>query len=363
MDDTTNADRIRRLFDEAWTGDNLKIVDDIVADDFVFARGGTVQEDGPALYRDLVEGAREMLPDMEHTLDDVVVGDDGDVVTVRWTVTGTFAGEYKGVQPTGEEIEMEGLELNYFEDGTPVETCTYPHRDGFLEDVGVLPLEELSVTHSGGSRIRLVPGDDRLGVEPEEPVVRPVEPAEPLGPPGSVRTEVLLEQAAGPLGVVRLQRRVTPHPDVLDASRHRVEIDDSDRGPGVLGHALRVGPAAQLRDVPERLVLPEEPQRRQPGTVTGALGDEAEQRPIEERLQWLLERVLDDSHTDSNGPTMISTPGPAQLVPVLDAGRCRRFRHDFSRPLGCTRERVPHVRAARRRPARTSLQRDTRRRG
>ncbi len=142
MTDHDNADRIRRLFDEAWTGRDLTVVDDIVAEDFVFTRGGEVQAGGAALYKDLIRHTAEMFPDMAFALDDVVVGDGGDAVTVRWTVTGTHEGEYMGVEPTGRTIEMEGLELNRFEDRQLVETCTHPHWEGFLEEVGVLPVDE-----------------------------------------------------------------------------------------------------------------------------------------------------------------------------------------------------------------------------
>jgi len=142
MHDTANAARMRRLFDEAWTGGDTAVVQEVVDDSFVFSRGGTSQEGGPGLYEDLIHHTREMFPDMAFALDDVIVGDGGDVVTVRWTMTGTHEGEYMGIEPTGKSIEMEGLEINWFEDGNLVETCTHPHWEGFLEEVGVLPVEE-----------------------------------------------------------------------------------------------------------------------------------------------------------------------------------------------------------------------------
>jgi len=137
-----NAERMRRLFDQGWTEGNLAVVDEIVDEQFVFTRGGVVQEGGPGLYRDLIRSTREMFPDMAYSLDDVIVGDDGATVVIRWTMTGTHEGAYQGIDPTGQTIEMEGLEINTFEDGHLVETCTHPHWEGFLEDVGVLPLDD-----------------------------------------------------------------------------------------------------------------------------------------------------------------------------------------------------------------------------
>ncbi|ELZ43716.1 hypothetical protein C464_16242 [Halorubrum coriense DSM 10284] len=118
------------------------MVDEVVADAFVFTRGGEVQTGGAELYKNLIRTTREMFPDMEFRVDDVIVGEDGDAVTVRWIMTGTHKGEYKGVESTDQTIEMEGLELNKFEDGRLVETCTYPHWVGFLEDIDVFPLTD-----------------------------------------------------------------------------------------------------------------------------------------------------------------------------------------------------------------------------
>ncbi|MGQ3331068.1 ester cyclase [Halorubrum sp. FL23] len=148
MTDSSNARRMRQLFEEAWTDGDLEVIDEIVADGFVFTRGGEIQTGGPELYKSLIRTTREMFPDMEYRVDDVIVGDGGDAVTVRWTVTATHEGGYKGVEPTNQTIEMEGLELNKFEDGRLVETCTYPHWVGFLEDVGVLPLTDSPETNT-----------------------------------------------------------------------------------------------------------------------------------------------------------------------------------------------------------------------
>lgn len=142
MNEHENATQMRRLFEQAWTDNNLDVVDEIVDEEFVFTRGGVVQEGGSELYKDLIRHTREMFPDMEYSLDEVIVGDGGDAVTVRWTVTATHEGEYMGIEPTHQTIEMEGLELNRFEDGRLVEACTHPHWEGFLEDVGVLPLDD-----------------------------------------------------------------------------------------------------------------------------------------------------------------------------------------------------------------------------
>jgi steroid delta-isomerase-like uncharacterized protein len=142
MTSSANADRMRRLFDRAWTDGDLAVVDEIVADEFVFSRQGVSGEGGPDQYRSLITSTREVFPDMAYTIEDVVVGADGDKIVLRWTMTGTYEGEYRGIEPTHEPVEMEGIEINRFEDDSLVETWTYPNWVGFLEEVGVLPLGE-----------------------------------------------------------------------------------------------------------------------------------------------------------------------------------------------------------------------------
>jgi steroid delta-isomerase-like uncharacterized protein len=139
-----NEERVRRLFEEAWNQNRTDVVADIVADDFVFSRGGEPTAGGPELYRELISSSRETFPDMTFTLEDVVTGDDGEKVVVRWTMTGTHEGPFKGVDPTHRQVEMEGIEINRFEGGRLVETWTNPNWVGFLEDVGVLPLDDSS---------------------------------------------------------------------------------------------------------------------------------------------------------------------------------------------------------------------------
>lgn len=142
MTGTENARRMRRLFDRAWTEGKLDVVDEIVADEFVFSRQGSGGEGGPGHYRDLIVSTRDVFPDMEYSIEDLIVGEGGDKIVIRWRMTGTHEGEYKGVQPSHEPVEMEGIEINRFEDGSLVETWTYPNWVGFLEERGVLPIEE-----------------------------------------------------------------------------------------------------------------------------------------------------------------------------------------------------------------------------
>lgn len=134
--------RLRQLFERGWNENDTDVVDEIVADDFVFKRDGDTHEGGPDLYKDLIDGARETFPDLEYSLEEIIVGDGGDKVVLRWEMTGTHEGKFKGAAPTGQTVKLEGIEINQFENGKLAETQTHPNWAGFLEDIGVLPVEE-----------------------------------------------------------------------------------------------------------------------------------------------------------------------------------------------------------------------------
>lgn len=141
MAPSDNVKQMRRLYERAWNEGDADVVDEVVDDDFVFNRGGVVHEGGADLYKELIDFSRETFPNMEYSLEDVIGGEDGNKVVIRWEMTGTHEGEYKGIPPTGQTVEMEGIEINRFEDGKLVEMWTHPNWIGFLEDIGTLPFD------------------------------------------------------------------------------------------------------------------------------------------------------------------------------------------------------------------------------
>lgn len=96
---------------------------------------GDVLAEGVALHdphletirgRDRVAGYYESLhdafPDVEFTVDDLL-GDDGRF-TVRWTAEGTHDGEFWGVEPSGNDVHLSGIDVVRVEDGEFAEVWT-----------------------------------------------------------------------------------------------------------------------------------------------------------------------------------------------------------------------------------------------
>jgi predicted ester cyclase len=63
---------------------------------------------------------------------------EGDLVTTRWTVTGTHRGEFQGVEPTGRRITLTGHTTHRYREGKICETHWNWDRYGMLEQLGII---------------------------------------------------------------------------------------------------------------------------------------------------------------------------------------------------------------------------------
>lgn len=135
-----HTERIIRLYEGVWNGTDPDIADELVAPEYYIHDREIADEiRGPDLYKQLASGTREMFPDMELTIHDTVAADEN--VTVRWTMTGTHDGPGFGMEPTGETVEFNAIEINRFEDGKLRETWTQSDQLGLMQQVGAIPSE------------------------------------------------------------------------------------------------------------------------------------------------------------------------------------------------------------------------------
>jgi predicted ester cyclase len=85
-----------------------------------------------------IEWFRNAVPDLTYTVVDQVA--EGEKVVTRYTATGTHQGEFFGVAPTGNRIEMSGIQIDRFdENGKMVEE--WPEYDllGAMKQMGAVP--------------------------------------------------------------------------------------------------------------------------------------------------------------------------------------------------------------------------------
>jgi steroid delta-isomerase-like uncharacterized protein len=81
------------------------------------------------------------LPDF-HIEPEQVIGED-DTVFVKWRLTGTFSGRpWQGIAPTGDRIELLGIDCFTFRDGKIVHNEVVFDQMSFARQIGMLPLQD-----------------------------------------------------------------------------------------------------------------------------------------------------------------------------------------------------------------------------
>ncbi|WP_049970512.1 ester cyclase [Haladaptatus cibarius] len=129
-----------REIEEIWSGGDLGVIDDVVAEDVVY-HTPMMDMDGRDEYREMAEEVRKVFTDLEMNVEDVISTDDK--VVVRYTTRGTHSGEMMGIEPTDEEIEMTGILIDRIEDGKIQERYDNADELGMFVQLGVVELPEM----------------------------------------------------------------------------------------------------------------------------------------------------------------------------------------------------------------------------
>jgi serine phosphatase RsbU (regulator of sigma subunit) len=102
----------RRYIEEVWNRTNLDLVDEIFDRYISHQPDGSVLERGPEDVKRFVIEFRAGFPDFRISIDDQIA--EGDKVMVHATIRGTHQREFRGMAPTGKEIEERGFSVFRF---------------------------------------------------------------------------------------------------------------------------------------------------------------------------------------------------------------------------------------------------------
>ncbi len=68
---------------------------------------------------------------------------EGETVFVKWQMTGTFSGApWQGVEPTGDQIELKGIDCFTFREGKIVHNAAVFDQVSFAQQIGMLPARD-----------------------------------------------------------------------------------------------------------------------------------------------------------------------------------------------------------------------------
>jgi serine phosphatase RsbU (regulator of sigma subunit) len=102
----------RRYVEEITNRGNFDLADEIFGRYLAHQPDGSVLERGPEDVRRFQGEFRSAFLDIHATVEDQIA--EGDKVVTRWKLRGTHEGEFRGIAPTGEEVEINGIGIFRF---------------------------------------------------------------------------------------------------------------------------------------------------------------------------------------------------------------------------------------------------------
>ncbi len=129
---------VRRELEEIFnhTG-NLDVADEIYARDYLGHQPAPDDIQGVEGAKHFAVIFRRAFPDLRTTVEDQVA--EGDKVATRWTARGTHEGEFVGIAPTGNQVEITGLTISRIANSKVAEDWTEYDALGMMQQLGVVP--------------------------------------------------------------------------------------------------------------------------------------------------------------------------------------------------------------------------------
>ena len=139
----TNAELLRRWFDEIWNRGNVDAADELLAPHGVLHEtavgGDAVQR--LADFKAMARVLHRAIPDIRFHVDATL--EDGEHAAARITVTGTHSSPGLGVAPSGRSFRITGIVMIRISDGRTVEGWSSFDMLGLFEQLGIVERPEI----------------------------------------------------------------------------------------------------------------------------------------------------------------------------------------------------------------------------
>ncbi len=119
----------RRIVEEMWNTQNLRVIDEVYSPAF--------GEQGHAGTKQCVTAVLAAIPDLHNTILDQVA--EIDLVATRYLSRGTQLGPYGTLPATGKQFEVMGIEMQRFVNGQLTELWNVIDNLRMLRQLGVIP--------------------------------------------------------------------------------------------------------------------------------------------------------------------------------------------------------------------------------
>lgn len=133
-----NKATFRRYVEEVTNRGRFEVVDEIFDRYRAHQADGSALERGPEDVKRFMSEFREAFPDIHSSVEDQIAEDDK--VVTRWRMRGTHRGEFRGIAPTGNGVDITGIGIFRFStSGRVVESWDNFDQLGMMRQLGVVP--------------------------------------------------------------------------------------------------------------------------------------------------------------------------------------------------------------------------------
>jgi steroid delta-isomerase-like uncharacterized protein len=132
-----NKQHMQRFVEEVINKKNVDVVDQLVAEDFVehvpFPGQGTGREG----LKHIISTFLSAFPHIHWIIEEQIA--EGQKVVSRFTMTGTYYGEFLGIPPTGKLVKIWGVVIDVVKGGKFAESRIIMDTLGMMQQLGAIP--------------------------------------------------------------------------------------------------------------------------------------------------------------------------------------------------------------------------------
>jgi steroid delta-isomerase-like uncharacterized protein len=133
-----NVEIVRRLHTQVYQKGEMDVINELLSEDYVeHDPVGIDDVEGREGYKQVVQLFRTAFPDLSIHIEETVA--EGQFVVIRYTMKGTHEGPLLGINPTGNEIEITGMDIGRVDDGCLQEAWVQLNTFDLLQQIDVLP--------------------------------------------------------------------------------------------------------------------------------------------------------------------------------------------------------------------------------
>jgi len=132
-----HEDMMRSFYDEVLSGGDLDRITDICTEDVVDHEAPPGMPGGIEGVKAFVQMYRGAFPDLRATVEDYL--EQGDRAVARVRFTGTHQGELMGVPPSGNQVDLESIDVIRVEGGKCAEHWGATDNLALMQQIGAIP--------------------------------------------------------------------------------------------------------------------------------------------------------------------------------------------------------------------------------